>query len=101
MGPSLIPKISLKLTLSKVKIKSRVILAPELIVNLITYSDLYIKGLVVDAMHAMIEQISDLIEATSDLFVRSCYTFPSLVSHSFSFLVADRKYRGNFITNVI
>ena len=35
-------------------------------------------------MHALVEQISDLIEAGSDLLVRSCYTFPSLVSHLLS-----------------
>ena len=43
--------------------------------------ELSILDLVIDAMHALVSQVADLIEAASDLFVRSCYTFPSLVRH--------------------
>merc|ERR1712131_356604 len=37
-----------------------------------------VQGLVVQAIHLIADQIADLIEAASDLFVRSCYTFPAL-----------------------
>ena len=39
----------------------------------------FYSGLIVQAIHLIADQIADLIEAASDLFVRSCYTFPALV----------------------